>query len=138
MAAEYNKLNKTIDYDKGAVEELADAMTELRDLKSREAYLLEIINENKELHAFVWMTAECEMLPHHKIEDDHLKNIYKHLIETGRKISKELRSEGRKRGLVVPANNQLGAPAPNTLGGLIARTRQIIESEDFTDTEDMY
>lgn len=98
----YSKLDKSIDYDEEAVEQLAAALNEVTELERKVADLKELINENKELHQFVWRTAENEVLALHKIEDDHLNNILAHQVRVGRPISKAIRSEARKRGLLVP------------------------------------
>lgn len=101
-ATKYDKLEQAYDYDHDAVKQLVEAMKELQDIRSREAYLSQIIKENEKLHPFVWYTAEGEILAHDDIEDDHLKNIMQHLLDTGRPISRELRAEAHKRSIPVP------------------------------------
>lgn len=108
MSKEYKKLVKTIEYDHESVDELVEAMSELRDLRSRAATLEQLIAENKELHPFIWITGDGEIKAHHNIDDDHLKNILTHLVQTGYSISKELKSEARRRNIPVPASNPKG------------------------------
>jgi hypothetical protein len=119
---DYKKLDKSENYDHETVEELAEAMTELKQLNKRMEFLQELINENKELHQFIWGTAEGELLPHHKIEDDHLKNILLHQVRFGRPISKALRNEARRRSIEIPDNT------PLALTGEVIE----VENEDFS------
>lgn len=124
----YDKLDKSVDYDHDAAEQLAEAMAEIRDLESRASYLKELVKENKKLHPFIWITADGEIKAHHQIDDDHFKNILSHLVATGRRISKELKWEARRRNIIVPTERNIPRIA-------------LIEAEtvdDFTDQEDNY
>lgn len=100
--SKYSKLSKVEDYDLEAAEELAAAMNEIIALESRASQLRDLINENKKLHPFVWTTAEGVSSAVHKLEDDHLKNILQHVVNYGQSINKGIKSEARKRGLVIP------------------------------------
>lgn len=102
MVKEYTKLNKVENYDKDAVEELAEALNEIHQLKTRVNMLENLVNENDELHLFVWRTAEGEFIPVHKLENSHLTNIMQHLIDTRRPINKALRGEANKRKMPIP------------------------------------
>lgn len=99
----YSKLLGKIDYDHGAVEQLAEALNEITQLETRAAQLKQIVNENEELHQFVWRTQEGVTIPIHKIEDDHLNNIMLYLLHNGRAIPRAIRGEAVSRGLVIPA-----------------------------------
>jgi hypothetical protein len=98
----YSKLLGTVDYDHDAAEELAAALNEIEELTQRTNALKSLVNENKELHDFIWRTNENISLALHQIEDAHLVNIMMHLIRNGRAISKAIRSEAIRRGIVVP------------------------------------
>ena len=102
MAKEYKKLNKVANYDKEAAEELADALNELATLEARAKYLRDLVNENPELHHFVWRTGANQSIALHKIEDSHLVNIMTHLLATDRTISREIRAEAMSRSLTIP------------------------------------
>jgi hypothetical protein len=102
MAKEYKKLNKVEQYDRDAAEELAEALNEIVQLERRVANLRELVEENKELHPFIWRTQKDVSIAIHKVEDDHLKNIMQHLVNTGRPISKAIRAEARSRGFDIP------------------------------------
>jgi len=52
---------------------LADALNEIRELKQRTSQLEQIVQENEDLHQFVWFTADGTTLPIHKIDDDHME-----------------------------------------------------------------
>ena len=106
MAKDYKKLNKFEDYDKEAAEELAEALNEVNELDVRIGNLRELVNENQELHPFVWRTAENKAIAIHKIEDDHFKNILQHIVNGSRTISKALRGEARKRDVALPTSYQ--------------------------------
>lgn len=108
---DYKKLDKSENYDNETVEELAEAMTELRQLEKRAEYLQELVNENSELHQFIWGTAEGALLPYHKIEDDHFKNILLHLTRHGRTVSKAMRNEARRRKIEIPDSAPLALRA---------------------------
>ena|SRR5690606_33160617 len=101
---EYKKLKKKFDYDKEQAEEYAEAMTELNALKARVVQLQSLLAENAdELEKFMWTTSNGVVKAHHQIDDDHLKNILQHLLDTGRKPSKALAAEMESRGMQVPA-----------------------------------
>lgn len=102
MSTQYKKLELAASYDHELVEELASAMEEIIALDNRKAYLQSLIAEHKNLAKFIWGTAEGELIPHHKLEDDHLKNIMLHLLSTRRQIPKGIRSEAVKRGFDIP------------------------------------
>lgn len=102
MAAEYKKLNKVANYDREAAEELAEALNELTAIEARVSYLKELVNENSELHNFIWRTGANNNIALHKIEDSHLENIMTHLLATGRPISREIRAEAMSRNLTIP------------------------------------
>lgn len=99
---EYKKLNKYEEYDKEAAEELAEALTEIHTLGKRVAQLRELVNENPELHTFVWTTSDGKSFAIHAIEEEHFKNILQHLVNNGRSIGKSLRAEARRRKLEIP------------------------------------
>lgn len=99
----YAKLMGKVEYDHEAAEQLADALNEIEDLLARAKQLQQIINENKELHQFVWKTSAGEAIAVHKIEDDHLSNIMLHLLRNNRTIPRAIRGEAIKRNLVIPA-----------------------------------
>lgn len=99
---EYKKLTKSTKYDKEQVDELVELMQEMIENKNRYDYLKEILDESEDLKKYVWTTADGEVKALHNIDDDHLKNIFKWLVERDMSISKEFKAEGRKRGLQVP------------------------------------
>lgn len=101
-AKEYKKLLGMVDYDHEAAEELAEALNEISELESRMVQLKQLVEENKELHQFVWRTTNNEVFALHKIEDDHLSNIMLHLIRGGRAINRGIRGEAMRRNLVIP------------------------------------
>lgn len=109
MSTQYKKLEQAASYDHDLVEELAAAMTEIIQLEGRKAYLQDLVNDHKDLHQFIWGTAEGELLPHHKIEDDHLKNIMLYCLQRHRPIPKNLRSEALRRGFEIPTKTSKGA-----------------------------
>jgi hypothetical protein len=102
MAKEYKKLNKYEEYDHETVEELAEAMNELRTLERRANVLKELIGENQELSPFVWTTAEGVSMALHDIADDHFKNILTHINNRMREIPKSLKAEANRRGFELP------------------------------------
>lgn len=104
MAKEYTKLNKVDDYDREAAEELAEALNEINDLEVRIKHLQTLVNENKKLHKFVWRTAENKVIAIHKLDDDHLKNILQHLMNSGQEPSKALRAEAVNRSVPLPTS----------------------------------
>jgi hypothetical protein len=99
----YAKLLGKVDYDHEAAEQLADALNEIADLERRAGQLRQIVEENEELHQFVWRTAGGESVALHKIDDDHMNNIMLHLLRTGRPIPRAIRGEAISRDLVIPA-----------------------------------
>lgn len=101
-AKEYKLLNRDEEYNHEAAEELAEALTEMTTLHRRVNVLAELVKENDDLHPFIWTTAEGTSIAVHKLDDDHLTNILKHLFTNGRKISKALRAEARKRNIEIP------------------------------------
>ncbi len=120
MDDKYAKLNKVENYDKEAAEQLADALNEIVELENRVASLKDLVQENQDLHQYVWRTAENKTIAIHKIEDDHLKNILQHLFNNRRPISKIIKAEARKRGLTIPTEF-----APITF----SRSRRLVEGE---------
>lgn len=101
----YDGLNKTFDYSKDKAELLAEAMTERITLEKRMKYLTELASDNKDLTAFLWTTLEGECKALHKIEDDHLKNILKHIVNHGGTISPQIKAEATSRGFEIPESN---------------------------------
>lgn len=99
----YAKLLGKVDYDHEAVEQLAEALNEITDLERRAGQLKQIVEENEELHQFVWRTASGETVALHKLEDDHLSNVMLHLLRSGRPIPRAIRGEAIARDLVIPA-----------------------------------
>lgn len=100
----YSKLLGKIEYDREAVEQLAEALNEITELERRATQLRQIVEENEELHQFVWRTAGNETFPIHNIDDDHLSNIMLHLLRRGSPIPRAIRGEAISRDLVIPAN----------------------------------
>lgn len=115
---EYKKLLGTVDYDHDAAEELAEALNEITTLEQRIGMLKGLVNENEDLHQFVWRTAEGRVIALHKLEDDHLVNIMLHLLRRGEAINKGIRSEAVSRGLTVPQVVPIDwdEPAPRRVG----------------------
>lgn len=102
MAKEYKKLNKFEDYDHESAEQLAEALNELREVASRAVVLKDLIQENTELHPFVWTTAEGKSIALHDIEADHFVNILNHIVGSGRSVNKALRAEAMRRSVPLP------------------------------------
>lgn len=100
----YAKLLGTVDYDHEAVDQLAEALNEITSLEARANQLRQIVDENKELHQFVWRTSGGESMAIHKIDDDHLTNIMLHLLRTSRPINRAIRGEAISRGITIPIN----------------------------------
>lgn len=100
----YAKLNKVENYDHEAAEQLASAINEIADLEAQAAALKDLVSENKELHQYIWKTAEGKAIAIHDLEDEHLKNILQHLFNNRRSISKIIKAEARKRGITIPTN----------------------------------
>lgn len=99
----YSKLLGTVDYDHEAAEQLAEALNEIESLGRRMTQLRQVVNENEELHQFVWRTGNNETIAIHKLDDDHLNNIMMHLLRTSRSIPRAIRGEAMKRNLTIPA-----------------------------------
>lgn len=99
----YEKLDRHANYDKAAVEQYAEALTEVYELKRRAEYLKDIINDNRaQLADFVWTTAEGKTIALHDISDEHLTNIMNHLREHGKSISKTISAEAKLRNIAIP------------------------------------
>lgn len=98
----YQKLVGKVDYDHEAAEQLADALNEITELAQRGQQLQQMVNENKELHQFVWR-SEDGVIALHDIGNDHLGNIMLHLLRSGRAIPRAIRGEAISRGIVIPA-----------------------------------
>lgn len=98
----YSKLLGKIDYDHEAAEQLADALNEIEKLERTVRQLRQVVEENKELHQFVWRTSTNEAIALHNIDDDHLGNIMMHLLRTGRAIPRAIRGEAISRNIVIP------------------------------------
>ena len=96
---DYSDLHKTYDYDKKKATRLAEAMTEVKTLTDRLAYLQNILKDNSELEAFLWRTYDGEVIALHDIEDDHLKNIIGHITKHGKTVKPEIIAEARSRGI---------------------------------------
>lgn len=104
---EYKLLNRAEVYDHAVAEELAEAMTERNMLAKRVAKLQEMIEENDELKQFIWTTVDGKAIALHKLEDDHLTNILRHLYNRGVPISKPLKAEAAKRSIEVPETSMM-------------------------------
>lgn len=99
---EYKKLDKTATVDNEAVSELAAALNELKIIEDRATFLRELVEDNDELHGFVWTTLDGRVMALHEIEDSHLANIMRNLNRRGVKINKQIIAEARKRKILVP------------------------------------
>lgn len=98
----YEKLLRVEKYDTDVVDELVEALNEITKLKALTTQLQTLVDENADLHQFVWRKGDGEAIALHNIDDEHLANIMVHLIRTGRSISKAFRGEALKRGLEIP------------------------------------
>lgn len=107
---DYKKLDKALEYDQEAAEEYASAANEARALAARLEYLQGIIEENSELSKVVWTTLDGRTIALHKVEDKHLANIMRHLLNGGRPISREIAAEARKRELPIPTGSRMLMP----------------------------
>ena len=96
---DYSDLHKTYDYDKKRATRLAEAMTEVKTLTDRLAYLQDILKDNNDLEAFLWRTYKGEVIALHDIEDSHLKNIIGHITKNGGTVKPEIVAEARSRGI---------------------------------------
>lgn len=124
MASKYDKLEKTIDYDHEAAEQLAEALNEITALDSKVAELKALVEENEELHQYVWRTAENKVIALHDIEHDHFVNILSHQARNGRTISKALRDEARRRGVPLPPKSVSAVVAYHQLEDYIDSLRE--------------
>lgn len=103
----YAKLAGKVDYDHEAAEQLADALNEIASLELRVNQLKQLVEENEELHQFVWRSADG-VVALHNIGDDHLGNIMLHLLRARRAIPRAIRGEAMHRGIVIPATVPVG------------------------------
>lgn len=101
-STKYAKLAGKVEYDHEAAEQLADALNEIKRLETMAQQLKQMVEENRELHQFVWQ-SEDGVIALHKIGDDHLSNIMLHLLRRGSAIPRAIRGEAMHRGLVIPA-----------------------------------
>lgn len=99
---DYKSLNKTNEYNHEKAELLAEAVTEKLMLEKRVKYLDTLIDENKDLTPFLWTTLKGECKPLHKVDDNHLANILRHVAERGGMISPQLRAEAISRNIELP------------------------------------
>lgn len=104
---QYKSLEKSNDYDHDRAEEYAEAVMELKSLRSRIDYLDELLDDHSELKEYMWTTKEGVTLPLHKIEDDHLKNIMTYLIDSNKRIPAQIKAEARSRDIEVPDDSQI-------------------------------
>lgn len=101
----YEELEKTYDYDKKKATILAEAVSELVEVKKREAELERLIKLNSGLKKYLWGTADGKVIAFHDIEDDHLKNILTYLPANNRTTPDALKAEARSRGIALPDEN---------------------------------
>lgn len=129
-ADKYSKLLGNVAYDHEAAEQLADALNEIVALERRAAQLKQIVEENKELHQFVWRTTENNNIAIHSIKDDHLSNIMMHLLRNDRAISRAIRGEAISRGLTIPASVPIDWDDDDA-SNVIMRRNRAIDRGDF-------
>lgn len=98
----YEKLQKTFDYDREKAETYAEAASELIEVRKREKYLTNLLQENRELAPFVWTTLDGKTIALHKVDNGHLRNIMNHIIERGGVISPQIKAEALSRSIDVP------------------------------------
>lgn len=122
MPNEYKLLDKSSNYDKETVKELALAINELNLIEQRRKFLLEIITENKNLSKFVWTDQNGGSAAICDLEASHLENIMKMYTRNGEGIPKEIIAEARGRNMTVP-NTTL-------------RLAQSIDMDDLDDEDD--
>lgn len=103
----YAKLAGKVEYDHEAAEQLADALNEIATLEQKVNQLRQLVNENTELHQFVWRSNDG-VLALHNIGDDHLGNIMLHLLRERKAIPRAIRGEAMHRGIVIPAIIPIG------------------------------
>lgn len=140
MTKEYKKLHKYEEYDQGAAEELAEVVMEIMEIEKRREYLKELLHENRELQQFLWTTAEGKTLAYHQIPDDHFANILQHVVNHGRRISKAMKAEARKRGMTIPENPKIAAIAQAAAEYYLAdgAKEDVATEEGYFDHEDRY
>ena len=126
----YEKLQKTFDYDKEKAEVYAEAATELIEIRKREKYLTELLEKNSDLSPFMWTTLDGETKALHKIDDSHLKNILKHIVNRGGAISPQIKAEALSRGFEVPEDG-ISARAVAYLSNGRQVDGEIIDDEDW-------
>lgn len=113
---DYSDLHKTYDYDKAKATRLAEAMTEVKTLTDRLAYLQSILKDNNDLEAFLWRTYEGEVIALHDIEDSHLKNIIGHVTRNGGTVKPEIIAEARSRGINPDEHTKKVLAVPSIFG----------------------
>ena len=103
---EYKKLDSIEGEDIEKIREVAEAMNEVFLLRSRLAYLEDLLDEHDDLRAAVWTTQEGVSKAIADLDDDHLKNIVPYLNRVG-KNNTRIRKEYQKRFGEMP---QIVAP----------------------------
>lgn len=98
----YESLVPKNEYDREKAETLAEAMTELVQIKKRKKYLEDLLTENRELKPFLWTSMDGRVQALHAIDEAHFRNVINFLVIKGRSISKEIRAEAASRGIEVP------------------------------------
>lgn len=101
----YDKLDKHASYDKEKAEQYAAAHEEMAKLQERVARLKSLIEDNDDMAPFVWRTSNNDFIALHKIADDHMENIVKHIVGRGDEISEPIRREAERRGIAIPVVN---------------------------------
>lgn len=129
----YEKLQKTFDYDKEKAEVYAEAATELIEIRKREKYLTELLEENSALSPFMWTTLDGETKALHKIDDSHLKNMLKHIVSRGGAISPQIKAEAMSRGIEVPEDATSAAAIAFVSGGRAFLDAEIVGDDDEWD-----
>lgn len=125
---DYSGLIKKNEYDHEKAELLAEAVTELKAIEKRKAFLEELIEDNRDLLLFLWTTLTGECKPLHKITDDHLKNILGHILNRGGRISPQIKAEALSRNIAIPDETAFQAQRL-----LEAREGEIIHDLDMDD-----
>lgn len=115
---DYSKLHKTFSYDKEKATLLAEAMTELVELKKREKYLTKLLSDNPDLKQFLWGSQDGRVTAFHDIEDEHLENILAFLPRRGREVPEALATEAVSRGMELPDNARLSLGAGDEFDGI--------------------
>lgn len=98
----YESLVPKNEYDHEKAETLAEAMTELVQIKKRKNYLESLLAENRELQPFLWASLDGKVQALHAMDEGHFRNVINFLVLKGRSISKEIRAEAATRGVEVP------------------------------------